>query len=255
LDGGISFLDSNRIFAPLSFLTIIPVPRAADTDINISAKNMHLFPLIGALIGAIIGTFAYGIFMYFTNYLVGFFVALVTLLITGMHHTDALADLADGFMVKGSKELKRKVMEDPKLGAAGTLSLVLYVIGLIFAITSFNSAAYLLVSIITAEVIAKYVMVVEAGISKSAWEGFNTPFIKAMKDKKKLAFSTFSTLVIIIILSGYYGLISLGLCLIIGLIICIASDRNFGGLTGDVLGASNEICRLSSLLISSQLLM
>ncbi|HEX9319529.1 MAG TPA: adenosylcobinamide-GDP ribazoletransferase [Nitrososphaeraceae archaeon] len=248
-------MDSNRIFAPLSFLTIFPVPRAVDTNIDISAENMHLFPLIGAFIGTIIGIFAYGISMYFTNYLVGFFVTLVTLLITGMHHTDALADLADGLMVKGSKELKRQVMEDPALGAAGTLSLVLYVIGLIFAITTFNSALNLLVSIITAEVIAKYVMVIEAGISKSAWEGFSTPFTKAMKDKRKLAISTFCTVAIIVILTGYYGLISLGLCLIIGLTICIVSDKNFGGLTGDVLGASNEICRLSSLLILSQLLL
>lgn len=247
-------MDSNRIFAPLSFLTIIPVPKTALTDLKTSADNMHLFPVIGALIGLAIGALAFVISLFMTNFLVGFFVAFVTLLITGIHHTDALADFADGLMAKGSKELKRKVMKDPSVGAAGTLSLIFYVIGIIIAIASFNSTLNLVASLIAAEVIAKFVMVVEAGRSNSAWEGFSTPFTKAMKDKKKIAFATCFTVGIIVILTGYFGLITLGLCVIIGFTICSISNKIFGGLTGDVLGASNEICRLSSLLILSQLI-
>ena len=247
-------MDCNRIFAPLSFLTILPVPKTAITDLKTSADNMHLFPIIGALIGLVIGALAFVISLFMTNFLVGFFVALVTLLITGIHHSDALGDFADGLMAMGSKELKRKVMKDPSLGAAGTLSLIFYVIGIIIATASFNSALNLVASLIAAEVIAKFVMVMEAGRSNSAWEGFSTPFTEAMKDKKKIAFSICFTVAIVVILTGYFGLITLGLCVIIGLTICRLSNKNFGGLTGDVLGASNEICRLLSLLILSQLI-
>ncbi len=244
-------MGSNGILSVLSFLTIIPVPRSGNTDISITARNMHLFPIVGATIGIIVGVFAFGISIYLENYLVGFFVTIAILLITGMQHADALADFADGIMVKGSKDAKRRAMSDPAVGTAGAISLIIYVIGLIIAISTFNSAFKLLISIITAEVIAKYVMVIEAGSGRSAWEGFSSPFTREMKDKKKIAFATISTLIILLILRGYVGLISLGTGLVIAGIICNLSARNFGGLTGDVLGASNEITRLSSLLILS----
>jgi adenosylcobinamide-GDP ribazoletransferase len=47
------------------------------------------------------------------------------------------------------------------------------------------------------------------------------------------------------------GLLTLGIVIIIGLIILIISYKNFGGVSGDVFGASNEISRLSALLILS----
>jgi adenosylcobinamide-GDP ribazoletransferase len=49
------------------------------------------------------------------------------------------------------------------------------------------------------------------------------------------------------------GLLTLGIVVIIGLIIYFISYKNFGGVSGDVFGASNEIARLSSLLILSTL--
>jgi len=187
----------------MSFLTIIPVPRSINTDLSTVAKNMHLFPIIGALIGTVVGIFAYVISFYLTGYLVGFLVTAVTLLITGMHHADALADFADGLMAKGGREVKRRIMSEPALGTAGTLSLILYVIGLIIAIATFNSALKLFFSIITAEIIAKYVMVIEAGKSTSAWEGFSSPFTRAMKDKRKIAYASIFTVATIVILSGF----------------------------------------------------
>jgi adenosylcobinamide-GDP ribazoletransferase len=253
LDGGTFSLGSDGILSALSFLTIIPVPRSSNTDISITARNMYLFPIVGAIIGIIVGIFAYGLSIYLENYLVGFFVTIAILLITGMQHADALADFADGLMVKGSKDAKRRAMSDPAVGTAGAISLVVCIIGLIIAISTYNSAFKLLISIVAAEVIAKYIMVIEAGSSRSAWEGFSSPFTREMKDKKKIAFATISTLIIVLTLRGYIGLISLGTGLLIAGVICHLSTKNFGGLTGDVLGASNEITRLSSLLVLSLL--
>ena len=123
---------------------------------------MYLFPIVGAIIGIIVGIFAYGISTYLENYLVGFFVTIAILLITGMQHADALADFADGMMVKGSKDAKRQAMSDSAAESAGAISLVVCIIGLIIAISTYDSAFKLLISIVTAEVIAKYIMVIEA---------------------------------------------------------------------------------------------
>lgn len=248
-------MDSNTILSPISFLTIIPVPRSINTDLSIVAKNMHMFPIIGALIGLIVGMFSFAISPYLTSYLVGLLVTIATLLITGMHHADALADFADGLMAKGGREVKRRIMSEPALGTAGTLSLIIYVVGLIIAIATFNSSLKLLFSFISAEIIAKYVMVIIAAKSTPAWEGFSSPFTIAMKDKSKIAFATIFTVASIIILTGFMGLIAIAVALILALIIRNVSYRSFGGITGDAFGASNEIARLSSIIIFSQVIL
>jgi adenosylcobinamide-GDP ribazoletransferase len=248
-------LDSNTILSPISFLTIIPVPRSVNTDLTIVAKNMHLFPIIGALIGIVVGIFSFTISFYLTGYLVGLLVTVAIMLITGMHHADALADFADGLMAKGGREVKRRIMSEPALGTAGTLSLIIYVIGLIIAIAAFNSTLKLFISIISAEIIAKYVMVIIASKSTPAWEGFSSPFTIAMKDKSKIAFASIFTVASITILSGFIGLLAIAVALTVAMIIKTISYRFFGGITGDAFGASNEITRLSSMLIFSQLIL
>jgi adenosylcobinamide-GDP ribazoletransferase len=76
-----------------------------------------------------------------------------------------------------------------------------------------------------------------------------------MKDKRKIAYASIFTVATIVILSGFLGLIALGVGLLIAAIVNIVSSRTFGGITGDAFGASNEITRLSSLLVLSQLIL
>jgi adenosylcobinamide-GDP ribazoletransferase len=49
--------------------------------------------------------------------------------------------------------------------------------------------------------------------------------------------------------SSYAGLIALGVSLAIAALLKHVSARSFGGISGDVLGASNEVTRLASLLV------
>jgi adenosylcobinamide-GDP ribazoletransferase len=64
-----------------------------------------------------------------------------------------------------------------------------------------------------------------------------------------------ATAIIILILlltgGGYVGIVSLGGSVLIGMILHYISKRSFGGISGDVIGASNELTRLSSLIIFS----
>ncbi len=93
----------------------------------------------------------------------------------------------------------------------------------------------------------------QASVGDSAWSGISSAFTIEMKKRNKITISTIFTVALVLIIGGVMGLLSLGIVIIIGFIIYIISYRNFGGVSGDVFGASNEIARLSSLLILSTL--
>lgn len=238
--------------AVISFLTIVPVSKNSSAlDLNFIASVMYLFPLVGAIIGIAVGGLAYIISFYFTSLVLGFLIVLTLVVFTGVNHADALADFADGLMAKGGKEIKRQAMNDPAVGSAGVVALVLYLSGMIIILSSFTSSTKLYASIVSAEIIAKYVMVLQAYGGRSAWEGFSSPFTKAMKDRRKIVVATGVTLPLVFLAAGLIGMVSLCSSVIIAMIIHYSANRIFGGISGDVLGASNEISRFSSLIVMS----
>jgi adenosylcobinamide-GDP ribazoletransferase len=124
---------------------------------------------------------------------------------------------------------------------------------MVVALSSFHfEGLKLLTSIVVAEAIAKYSMVLQAHIGLSAWEGFSSPFTASMKDRRKMLAAT-AIIILILVLTGggYAGIVSLSGSALIGMILHYISKRSFGGISGDVIGASNELARLSSLIIFS----
>lgn len=237
----------------LAFLTILPAGKAH--DIHYVAKSMYLFPLAGVVIGGIVGGMAFGISPFLHPLLVGLMVAGSLVILTGAHHTDALADFADGLMAKGDKEVKRRAMLDPAVGSAGVAALVMYFAGMIIVFGTGFSGLQILTSIIAAEVIAKYVMVLLTFKGTSAWEGFSSPFTAAMKDGRRMAAATGIMLPVVWFASGYAGMAALGVAIALGALMRQASKRSFGGISGDVLGASNEVTRLASLIVLSSVML
>jgi adenosylcobinamide-GDP ribazoletransferase len=97
-------------------------------------------------------------------------------------------------------------------------------------------------------------MVFQASVGHSAWSGFSSSFTIEMKKGYKIIISIIITISIVYVIEGMMGLLTLGIVIIIGLIIFFVSYKKFGGVTGDVFGATNEISRLASLLILSTLM-
>ena len=228
-----------------SFLTILPTSNA---NLETVAKYMYLFPIVGIAIGLIVGSLAFGLSFFLDPLIVSLLVVASIALITGIHHTDGLADFADGLMTKGSKEKKLGAMKDLSTGSAGIVAIVLYIVGLIIAI-SLSTGFQLFLAILLSEIIAKFSMVLMASLSNSASVGSNSPFVEFMKNRKKLAVALIITLIPLISLGGYTGLIVFASCTTLTLFLIGVSTRSFGGITGDVLGSTNELSRLASLLI------
>ena len=70
-----------------------------------------------------------------------------------------------------------------------------------------------------------------------------------MKNRKKLATAAVITLIPLVLFGGTSGLVIFGSGIALTIFIVGLSTRSFGGITGDVLGATNELTRLASILI------
>jgi len=232
-----------------AFLTIFPVGMTEDCLVDASSL-MYLFPAVGALIGFISGLFTLALTYILPNLLVGVAACGFILLVTGLHHMDGLLDFGDGLMYQGPPDKKIEIMHDKQTGTGG------FMLGLITVLATALCISHLRQNIIiqsltVSETLAKLSMVVLAWSGKSAHKGMNTYFVNAMHSshrKLRLGAALAISIVTVFLALKTAGLITLGVSLITALIIIWISNRHFKGVTGDVMGASNELTRMASLL-------
>lgn len=234
------------ISSVLSFLTLFPT---GNGSLDTAARNMHLFPLAGIVLGAALGALGFGISEAGLDPLVVALVLVaVTAIATGVHHTDGLGDFADGLMAKGTVQKKLSVMRDASTGSAGAVAISLYVAGMIVAL-SLAGGWHLLIVVLVAEILAKFSMVLLASSVPSAAPGSSSPFLAAMRDRKRLAFAVVTATFPVLMFGGIAGLFAMVAVVVLTAFVARLALRSFGGVTGDVLGAMNEISRLVAVLV------
>jgi len=233
-----------------SFLTTIPLSMDKDmlTD---AAKSMFLFPLIGAFIGLLAGLFGWVTSQFVPSLVVGALVLGFLLLITGLHHTDGLLDFGDGVMAHGSPEKKIEIMHDQLTGAGGlSLGIMTFLITAL-SIAELNTGI-IVQGLVVVEVSAKLSMVVGAWAGKAVHEGMSSSFLEAMHGKRgaaRLIVALAISFGIAVPLLWVAGAIVVWVGIVASLVMVAIAHRHFKGVTGDVLGATNELSRMVSLIV------
>ncbi|MEM2873643.1 MAG: adenosylcobinamide-GDP ribazoletransferase [Nitrososphaerales archaeon] len=240
----------------IAFLTIIPVGK--DNSLEDMGNYMPLFPLVGLFIGLLSGIFAWSLLHLIPSLIVGILTLGFILLITGLHHTDGLLDFGDGIMYQGPPEKKIEVMHDKQTGAGGLSFGLIILMATAFSI-SFLSVDNVIQSLILAEVSAKLAMVIIAWVGKSAHKGLGTYVVDAMHSNYRILrliiplIICFSIVIFLMLISNFVMFIIGSIVIIssitVSLIIVLISNRHFKGITGDVFGATNEITRMTSLIM------
>lgn len=154
-------------------------------------------------------------------------------------------------MCKGSKERKLEAMRDKMTGAGGFATGLIVLLTTAFVISSLPARSALF-SLTSAEVTAKASMVLAASIGRSASPGSNVLFVDSMHGRYRLTRTVLPILFAFLIgmlVSGFIGLLSVVIAIVATVILDGVSRRQFGGVTGDVFGAMNEITRVIALLV------
>ena len=233
----------------IAFLTIIPVGMEPDC-LTEAANYMHLFPIVGAFIGLLAGIFAWLLLNILDASIVGILTLGFILLITGLHHTDGLLDFGDGIMYQGPPERKIEIMHDRQTGAGGLALGLVTILTTAFCIAQLKQN-FVIQSLIVSEVSAKLAMVIMAWVGRSAHEGMNTYFVNATHGPHRnlrLMAALFIAFGIALPLLSVVGFAAVMTGLAVALVLTVVSNRHFKGVTGDVLGAGNELARLGSLI-------
>jgi len=119
---------ANLFLSAVGFLTRLPVPRRVHEMPEDLASSVVFFPVVGLLVSAgaiILNHLCAG----FVNRQVLVVIVLVFLVaITGGFHEDALADAADGFGGGWGKDQILKIMHDSRVGSFGALAIALSVL-------------------------------------------------------------------------------------------------------------------------------
>ena len=223
----------------LSFLTIFPVTMDKDmlTD---CARNMWVFPLIGAFIGLLAGVFGWVAYQFLPGVVVGGLVLGLLLLITGLHHTDGLLDFGDGVMAHGTPEHKIEVMHDQLTGAGGLTLGIMIILITALTLGQISSNGEFKISLIV------------AWAGKSVHQGMNSPFLEVMHGTKGtllLVVAVAISLAVAVPLLRWAGAFVVLAAIITSFFMVAIAHRHFNGVTGDVFGATNEITRMVCLIV------
>jgi len=229
------------VIALLQFCTSLPLGRPVDFEHF--ARRSYLYPLAGYVIGGI----AAGIACWIASPVVGAAVALaMVLLLSGCNHFDGLLDFGDGLMAHGSREKRIAAMTDRTTGA-GAVAAGIVVTLLAFA--GLQSVAYLPAAILIAEVCAKVAMSCLTTLGVPFREGIHS----YLHGFAKPWFPVPATLLALplFLLPVPRASIALALAVTLGIValMMLLSRRLFGGVNGDVVGATNEITRAGILLL------
>lgn len=230
----------------LTFSTILPIN--VFTSIEYMTKLTWAWPFIHIFIGilaAICGYVSLEI-LHLNSFFAAVIVYAFLMIITGYNHLDGVMDMADGVMVHGEPERKIRVMKDSSVGSGGVATLFLVAsltIAGIYNILDYN----FIIGIIICEMLAKTSLLTTALLSKPLTPGIGSYFINETTPSKYFI-STAIITTFAFLLGGLVGIFGTLGAIISGTIIAVIAKRNFVLANGDVLGMSNEVGRLFSLL-------
>lgn len=225
----------------VQFMTRIPIPVNMDIKREDFQKTVRFFPIVGLIIGLSEALIYYISCQYLSIMLTAFAVVLTHIIITGAMHIDGLGDTADGIFSGRSTDKILDIMKDSRLGTFGALAIIVVVVGKIIMISSL-SEKYVLMVIILAPVISRTMNIFLMYKRKYArnTQGMGDLFIGTLKiENAIIAFILASVLIVSI--GKLYGIVMFIVGFVFTILFRSYIESKIGGITGDILGASDEL--------------
>jgi adenosylcobinamide-GDP ribazoletransferase len=204
------------------------------------------FPLIGTLIGGL-GAGVFWLASAIWSQVVALALSLIaTVLVTGALHEDGLADAADGFGGGSTPERVLEIMKDSRIGSYGAVALILTIVTKLASLASLPRIDIVLALIV--------------GHTLARWSSvpllYGSPYIGTKGAAFAGGVTTLRLLIATIIMVGICALALQRraiIAMLVSVLVTAAAGvffkRRLGGMTGDCLGAANQLVEVAVYLV------
>ncbi len=249
----IALMAPSDLVAALGLLTRLPVPVDIDRAQARGAAAAWAWPLVGLVTGGIAAFVGQiGLWVGLPAAICAGLVLATLATLTGAMHEDGLADCADGFWGGWTVARRLEIMKDSAIGTYGVLALILSV-GLRWtALTALAAGGNLWPAVLAAAILSRVPMVaVMAALPPARDNGLGRSV--GQPSPRTAALAAVIGLACAVLLVGLM-VVPLGLAGLAAATATAAIARaKVGGQTGDVLGATQQVCELALLLTLSAL--
>jgi adenosylcobinamide-GDP ribazoletransferase len=235
--------------AAVAFLTRVPAGRWIALDASDVGRGAWLFPVVGGLVGGAAGLLADLTADRLPALAAGGLAVALAALVTGALHLDALADTADALGGR-NREHALEIMRDHAVGAFGATALVLVCLldaALLGALAETDDAA--LVGLGAGA----------AGRAAMLPLGYALPYARPGEGQGRALEGIGAATVVVgiglaVVLAlpaGAAGLWAAAAAALAAVVLGLAARARFGGVTGDVLGATAKLAETAALVAAA----
>src|SRR5215467_15668949 len=233
------------------FLTAVPLTHVHHNPTNKElAASMAWYPVVGLLIGGVLTATDLVLAFFLAPEVVSALLIVLLVLLTRGLHQDGLADTLDGLTGGSTPAERLSIMRDPRIGAIGATGLFLSLILRYSALLSLPEAIRF-PALLCMPAIGRWAMVVGAYRASYARAegGLAAPFLAHLSSKHVIS----ATVIAGCLTVWAFGPIPAVAALMIGGLVSrlatLFCRQYFGGITGDTLGATNEVVEVCFVLL------
>jgi adenosylcobinamide-GDP ribazoletransferase len=231
--------------AAVQFLTRVPVPTRGAPDL---AAAVVWFPVVGGLIGAVVGGFAAGLGEVVPPSVAAAVAVLFGIALTGAFHEDGLADTADALVGGWTRERRLEILADPRHGSYGVAALCGSIVVRVVAVATLAPAAAF-AGLVAAHALARGAAVTTMRAAPLAKpDGLGAGYARSVTTRRAGAAGLVAVGIATLATGWWVGPLTAAAAGAAALIAYFAW-RAIGGITGDVLGAIEQLAECTVLVV------
>ncbi|MGH9768394.1 MAG: adenosylcobinamide-GDP ribazoletransferase [Blastocatellia bacterium] len=243
-----------RLFlTAIQFLTRLPVPKWIQASEETLGKATKFFPLVGVMVGAS-GALTFWLLLHLLPQSAAVLCAIIfTAFITNGFHEDGLADTFDGFGGGWTREQALEIMRDSRLGTYGVMALIFLILGK-YSFLSTLAPGQVCRWLIVAHTASRWTVLPLCAWLPYARADGQGKLVAKQIGKAEIFIATVTIFITVLLLSWPAALAAL---LVTGLMTVLSGlyfRARLSGITGDCLGATNQLTEVALYLMSIILL-
>jgi adenosylcobinamide-GDP ribazoletransferase len=236
--------------AGVSFLTRVPVPATiVERDV---AASVAWFSVVGALIGLVSAGVSIGASRLWPPLIAAILAVGTSIAVTGAFHEDGLGDTADALGAASTGRDPHPALKDPRMGAFGVVALVLD-IGLRVACVAALTPRAGGLALIAAHALARGVSAGVVVSAPSTAAGLGSSYAALAPRWRGVVAAVVGACIATVCL-GVGGPLSLIAAIAAAMLLRGWAERALGAVSGDVLGAIEQLGEIATLLVTVALL-